>query len=90
MALFIFANISAPAQNNRGQAVLHIQVNIVSVVKAPPVELNKRTDTTITYSVPVVQNNVEVIEEIRPLNATHDGVANGSGAVLKTLTIVPR
>lgn len=90
VALLSFANLSAPAQNNRGQAVLHIQVNIVPVVKAPPAELNKRTDTTITYNMPVAQNNVEVIEEIRPLNTPHDRVANASGAVVKTLTIVLR
>jgi hypothetical protein len=96
LALFsLLASLSASAQSargNSGQAVLHIRINIVPVLMAPPsVEPSRPLTTAIAYNIPTSKSNVEMIEESRPLSASAFGRAVGpEKAVLRTLTIVPR
>lgn len=97
-ALVLFswlATLSAAPQSassNGGRAVLHIRINVVPVLRAPPsVDPNRPLATTIAFNVSTSKSNVEIIEETRPLSASAFGRAFGpEGAVLKTLTIVPR
>jgi len=93
LALFsLFTSASAFAQNGTGrnnsaQAVLHIRINIVSVVMAPPpTEPYRPLGAAVTYNLPGSKSNVEMIEETRPFAAP----ASGQAAVLRTTTIVPR
>src|SRR5579864_9293535 len=97
LALFaMFTNLSALAQNgaarnNSAQAVLHIRVNIIPVVMAPPpMEPNLPPATAVTYNIPVSKSKVQVIEETRPFSPANSNRMGPQGAVLRTLTIVTR
>jgi len=90
-----FMAVTASAQNGRtnsnsGQAVLHIQVNVVPIVMLP-VQKKAAEGTFITYNVNNEPLNVKVMEETRPLpaNIVLHG-ANAQNAVLKTTTIVAK
>ncbi|HEY6249009.1 MAG TPA: hypothetical protein VI685_03555 [Candidatus Angelobacter sp.] len=95
LALFsILTSMPALAQNGAGrsnsaQAALHIRINIVPTLIAPPPppEPNRPLLNAVNYNISTAKSNVETIEETRPLS---DGTAGGRGAILKTLTIVPR
>jgi hypothetical protein len=89
VALVFMAALPASAQSNSAQAVLHIRINIVPVVMAPPApEPIKPLSSGIAYNVPTSKSNVEVIEQTRPLSAP--GSSGFQGAVLRTVTIVAR
>lgn len=90
----ILASLSAPAQNGTtrsdgAQAVLHIRINVVPALFAPPppTEPQRPLLNGVSYNISTTQPNVEMIEETRPMN---DPTGRGQGAILKTLTIVPR
>ena len=93
LALFcILAGLPASAQNgtarNNAQAVLHIRINIVPTVMTPPPSTEQRPLLNgVSYNISTMKSNVETIEETRPLS---DPTGKGQGAILKTLTIVPR
>ncbi len=96
---FLVASVSASAQaRNTGtssaSAVLHIRINIVPVLIAPPPPREPYRPlafAAVNYNVPVQQSNIEVTEQTRPLFIGNANQAEGfKGAVLKTLTVVPR
>ena len=89
----VLASLSASAQNgagrNNAQAVLHIRINVVPTVMAPPLPTEHPSPPLngVSYNISTTQPNVEMIEETRPMN---DPTGRGQEAILKTLTIVPR
>ena len=95
LALFcVVSSLSASAQNgtsrsNGAQAALHIRINVVPVLMAPPPQpqLQLSAVNSVSYNISTTKSNVEIIEETRPLS---QGVGGGQGAILKTVTVVPR
>ena len=95
LALFcILSGLSASAQNgtsrsNGAQAVLHIRINVVPVLMAPPPPPQPPLSAvnSVSYNISTTKSNVEITEETRPLSV---GVGGGQGAILKTVTVVPR
>lgn len=89
-SLCAFAQNGA-ARTNSAQAVLHIRVNIVSIVMAPPAPEPRLTPIIpVAYNIPGAKSNVEMIEETRPFVPPGTGQIGTQGAVLKTTTIVLR
>ena len=90
----VLANLSASAQNGTSrstgaQATLHIRINVVPALMAPPPpqEPPRPLLNGVSYNISTAKSNVDVIEETRPLS---DGAGGRQGAILKTVTVVPR
>ena len=94
--IFLLFAASALAQNgniksNLAPAVLNVRVNVVQTVALPPARQTAPVNNAVTWNFSTAKPDVEVREEIRPLFGSSVGQSgNGEGAVLKTLTIVPR
>ena len=96
VALVLFcvvASLSASAQNRTGrsnspQAGLHIEVNVVPVLFAPPPpkETQRPLLNSVTYNISTTKSNVEVTEETRPLAPSNSGGVGSQGGILRTAT----
>jgi hypothetical protein len=101
LLLLILPAVSLPAGtqadaaiSKTGQAVLHIQVQVVPVAQLPPADrATNPSHPPIDYNIPTSSPQMDVTKESRPLPAGVSGVS-GAGASkdawLETVTVVPR
>lgn len=93
----VLACVPASAQSrsggSRGQAVLHIQVNIVSAIYTapPPIEPQKPLIGVVSYDFGKVRSKIDVTEQTHSLFAANAGKPERvEGDILKTVTVVPQ
>jgi hypothetical protein len=95
--LFGLAGISAQAASNQGSAVLHIQITIVPTIQAPTTQPSPSTITrAVAYNLgpamaPKMTTQVTFKPMLTPGTESPQNSSNQSetGAILKTITLVP-